>query len=92
MDGRLAVGRPVVGYEFVDPVDRVVRDSRQHIAEPGGRIDLDQLAGEINVRRIAAVFPILSLPKNVQLLRPAAIPRIDRSVRLLSIARSPSWQ
>ncbi len=38
----------------------------------------------------AAVFPPLSLPKNVQLPRPRAISRLARSVAPLSISRSPS--
>src|SRR6266849_6429969 len=42
------------------------------------------------LRSTAAVFPPLSLPKNVQLLRPTAMQRIARSVALLSMARSPS--
>ena len=44
------------------------------------------------VRSTAAVLPPLSLPKNVQLLRPTAMPRSDRSAALLSISRSPSSQ
>src|SRR5579871_1134360 len=36
----------------------------------------------------AAVLPPRSLPRNVQLLRPTAQPRRDRSVWLLSIDRS----
>ena len=37
------------------------------------------------LRSTAAVLPPLSLPKNVQLLRPTAKPRSDLSVPLLSI-------
>ncbi len=44
------------------------------------------------LRNTAAVFPPRSLPKKVQLRRPTAIPRMDRSVALLSISRSPSTQ
>src|SRR5262252_7849748 len=42
------------------------------------------------LRRTAAVLPPLSLPKNVQLLRPSAISRLARSVAPLSISKSPS--
>jgi hypothetical protein len=38
----------------------------------------------------AAVLPPLSLPKNVQLRRPTAMPRKLLSAPLLSMARSPS--
>jgi hypothetical protein len=47
---------------------------------------------EMKLRRTAAVLPPLSLPKKVQLLRPTAKLRNDRSVALLSIDRSPSEQ
>jgi hypothetical protein len=42
------------------------------------------------LRRTAIVLPPRSLPTNVQLLRPTAMPRKLRSVWLLSIDRSPS--
>jgi hypothetical protein len=44
------------------------------------------------LRNTAAVLPPWSLPKKIQLRRPTAIPRIERSVALLSISRSPSSQ
>jgi hypothetical protein len=40
------------------------------------------------LRNTAAVLPPRSLPKNVQLFRPTAKHRNDRSVALLSIERS----
>ena len=47
---------------------------------------------ETKLRSTAAVLPPLSLPKKVQLFRPTAKLRNDRSVALLSIDRSPSEQ
>jgi len=44
------------------------------------------------LRKTAAVLRPRSLPKNIQLRRPTATPRIDLSVALLSISRSPSSQ
>ncbi len=44
------------------------------------------------LRNTAAVLPPWSLPKKVQLRRPTATPRMDRSVALLSISRPPSSQ
>jgi len=46
----------------------------------------------MKLRNTAAVLPPWSLPKKVQLLRPTAIARMDRSVALLSISRLPSSQ
>jgi hypothetical protein len=58
----------------------VIRDAREHIAEPGKRIDLHQLAGSHELRNTAAVLPRRSLPKNVQFARPTAKQRSARSV------------
>lgn len=41
-------------------------------------------------KKTATVFPPWSLPKNIQLPRPTAIQRKERSVALLSIERSPA--
>ena len=46
----------------------------------------------VRLVRMAAVRPPLSLPRNVQLRLPTAIPRRLRSAPLLSISRSPSSQ
>ena len=62
------------------------------------RTSLNQVKGLTSVRwqeatklrSTAAVWPPWSLPKNVQLFRLTATPRIARSVALLSISRSPN--
>ena len=64
------------------------------------RMSLNQAKGStptrwqeaVKLRRTGAVLPPWSLPKNIQLLRPTATPRMSRSVALLSMLRFPSSQ
>ncbi len=50
----------------------------------------ERLQEAMKVRNTVAVWPPLSLPKNVQLPRRRAISRLARSVAPLSISYSPS--
>jgi hypothetical protein len=43
------------------------------------------LAGAMKLKRMAAVFPPLSLPQNIQLFRPTAIRRSALSLTLLCV-------
>ena len=63
----------------------MVRDSAKHIAEPGKQVELTSSHEVMKLRKMAAVLPPLSLPKNVQLPRPTAMQRNERSVPLLSM-------
>jgi hypothetical protein len=53
-------------------------DPRKHIAEPHGGIDFHVFAGSYKLRSTAAVLPPAVAAK-VQLLRPTAMPRRERS-------------
>ena len=83
-------GRPVVRQKVGER--GMIGDAAENVFEPEERIDSDALTGSHELRSTAAVLPPSSLPKNTQLLRPTATPRIARSVPLLSICRSPSSQ
>jgi hypothetical protein len=74
--------------QLVEPGHRMVGNAGEYILEPGEGVDFYQLAGGHETRSTAAVRPLRSLPKKVQLLRPTAKHRTDRSVALLSSARS----
>jgi hypothetical protein len=63
-----------------------MRESTSQNQAKGSTLTNSQEATKL--RRTAAVRPPRSLPKKFQLLRPTAQPRKERSVRLLSIARS----
>jgi len=78
--------------QFLEPLEGMFGDAAENVAEPGKGINPDKLQEETKLRSTAAVLPPLSLPKKVQLLRPSAKLRNDRSVALLSIDRSPSEQ
>src|SRR5947209_17841067 len=43
--GRASHGLPVVGKQLAQPGDGVCRDAREHVAEPGKRLDAAPLAG-----------------------------------------------
>lgn len=78
--------------QLLDAVDRVRRNPREHIPEPGERLDRIAPAHRVKLSSTAAVLPPWSLPKKVQFPRPIAVSRLARSVAPLSISRSPSWR
>ena len=61
--------------KFFGLLNGVRSDAAEHIAKPGERIDLFSSQEVMKVHRIAMVFPPRSLPRNVQLVRPTAMPR-----------------
>ena len=85
-------GSPVVRQKFGKSRNGMICDAGENILEPGERIDSDALTGGYETPQHRGGLAALSLPKNIQLLRPTAMPRIARSVALLSIWRSPSSQ
>ena len=88
--GKKALAVLLLGDKLIEFLNRVRRDARKHVMEPGERIDFVQFARAHKLRRIAMVFPPRSLPRKVQLRLPTAMPHRERSVRLLSMERSPS--
>jgi hypothetical protein len=79
-----------VAQQLAESSNRVLRDAREHVTEPGEGLTPQRLQVATKLWRTAAVLPPLSLPKNVQLPRPIAIGRLARSVAPLSIYNSPS--
>jgi len=80
---------PVVRQEFIQPVDRVRRDAREHISEPGKRLNAAPFAGSDKAsqhrrRSLAALVAAEEGPAA------AAAVRLARSMAPLSISSSPS--
>ena len=85
-----AGGGPAVRQQVIELLDRTLSYPREHVLEPGERVHVRHSQEATKLRSTAIVLPPRSLPTKVQLFRPTAIPRNDRSVWLLSIDRAPS--
>ena len=80
---------PVVRKQFAQPGDGVCRDAREHVAEPGKRLDAAPLAGSDEAsqhrRRLAAAVAAKEWP----VAAASAMSRLARYVAPLSISDSP---
>ena len=75
--------------QLINPVDLVVCDAAEGIGEPGLRIDAVELGGLNQGIDDGGVFAATLGPHEHVILRPMAMPRMDRSAVLLSNSRNP---
>ena len=71
--------------QFTEFLNGMLCNSRENVLEPGERIYLREFAGPNEAAQDCIVLPPRSLPTNIQLCRPTAMLRNERSLWLCRV-------